>query len=140
MNRQNKDKWMEGEYKAPELPGQPKAELSTPRVRPQAPKQPANTRPGMAARATEQAFNGSRENDSPSNLLPHERAGRSSQYSVEDVGREQAALKGRSRFDGRGTNPAMTDNMVGGCTTRFRKPSIKQWGSESTIIIYIFIT
>ena len=112
MYRQNKDKWMEGEYKAPELPGQPKAELATPRVRPQAPKQPANTRPGMAARAAEQAFNGSRVDGSPAKLEPHERAGRSSQYPVEEVGKEQAALKGRMPFDGRGTKPAMTDNLV----------------------------
>ena len=112
MYRQNKDKWMEGEYTSPELPGQPKSQLSTPRVRPQAPKQPANTRPGMAARATEQAFNGSRENGSPAKLEPHERAGRSSQYPVEEVGKEQAALKGRMPFDGRGTKPAMTDNLV----------------------------
>lgn len=86
--------------------------VDSPKPKPQAPKQPANTRPGMAARATEQAFNGSRENGSPAKLEPHERAGRSSQYPVEEVGKEQAALKGRMPFDGRGTKPAMTDNLV----------------------------
>ena len=73
--------------------------------------QPAGTRPGMEQRLEEESFNGSRDRQ-PSEYEPYERAGKSAGFDLTDVARQQDQLRGRVPFDGRSTDPVMTDNTA----------------------------
>ena len=77
-------------------------------IAPTKPKQPEGTRPGLEARMKEEAFNGTK-GDIPSKYEPYERAGKSAEFPIEQVIKEQNDLKGQMKFDKRTASPAMTD-------------------------------
>ncbi len=77
-------------------------------IAPTKPKQPEGTRPGLEARMKEEAFNGTK-GDIPSKYEPYERSGKSAEFPIEQVIKEQNDLKGQMKFDGRAASPAMTD-------------------------------
>ena len=85
------------------------AKVDGPIPRAKKPVPPKGTRPGKEARIKEDQFNGSRPAQA-SPYEPYERAGRTAEFPMKEVVKQQDAQRTRVKFEKSGTDPIITDN------------------------------